>query len=228
VSQRPNHGGRSPRSPRAPLPPLDVVNVGYDSANHYVLGPPHARLLVDVGLPGTLPKLLATLRRKDVPLQAVRYLLVTHYHPDHAGIAQDLKRQGVRLVVLDVQRTAIPSLNAFLRRKGRYGGHGGSPEITLHDNVDLRPDQSRAFLGELGITGEIVPTPGHSDDSVTLALDGGAAFTGDLPPPGLAGGVSAAAVALSWSRLRALGVRRVHPGHGPARPLPGPEPPPRP
>ncbi|MGL5172458.1 MAG: MBL fold metallo-hydrolase, partial [Olsenella sp.] len=47
-------------------------------------------LLVDTGWAGTLRELFASLKREDVPLADVRYLIVTHYHPDHMGIAQDL------------------------------------------------------------------------------------------------------------------------------------------
>jgi ribonuclease/clavin/mitogillin len=195
-------------------PAVNVVNVGYGSTNYYVLGPDDARLLVDVGMPGTLPRLLANLRRKDVPPRTIRHLLVTHFHPDHAGIAQELKREGVHLIVLDVQRAAVPTLNRFLSRLG------GSAEITLHDSVDLRVHASRAFLAGLGIAGEIVPTPGHSDDSVTLVLDEGVGFTGDLTPPDFAPDVSRDAVASSWRRLRQLGMSRVYPGHGPPRPMP--------
>src|SRR5262249_14419251 len=125
--------------------PVNIVDVGDDSAHYCAVGRDDARLLVDVGMPGTLPKLLATLRRKGIPLATIRHLLATHYHPDHAGIAQELKRRGVRLIVLDVQRPAVPILNAFMQR------HGALVEITLHDNVDLRADDSRAFLATLGI-----------------------------------------------------------------------------
>ncbi len=47
----------------------------------------------------------------------------------------------------------------------------------------LEINASRAFLARIGILGEIISTPGHSDDSVTLILDQGVAFTGDLTPP---------------------------------------------
>ncbi len=49
----------------------NIVNVGYDSANYYVIATPAARLLVDVGWPGTLPKLQATLKRMGVPLASI-------------------------------------------------------------------------------------------------------------------------------------------------------------
>ena len=114
---------------------------------------------------------------------------------------------------MDVQRPALAAFNAFLQRRRAV-------EITLHDNVDLRLDDSRAFLATLRIAGQVVATPGHSEDSVTLVLDEGVAFTGDLPLPGFAADESAAVVARSWDKLRALGVRRICPGHGPVRSLP--------
>ena len=82
---------------------MNIVNVGYDSTNYYVLGASTNRLLIDVGWPGTLPRLLATLKRKDIALQEIGYLLITHYHPDHAGLAQEVKTNGVRLIVLKQQ-----------------------------------------------------------------------------------------------------------------------------
>jgi endoribonuclease LACTB2 len=189
---------------------INIVNVGYDSTNYYVLGANAARLLVDVGMPGTLPKLMASLRRKDIRIQDIGYLLVTHYHPDHAGLAQEVKAQGVQLIVLEPQLPAIPQLKAFIKPSMPYAN------ITLHDTIQLALDDSRAFLRGIGIAGSIIGTPGHSDDSVTLVLDDGGAFTGDLPPP-LVGADDA--VARSWQAIRSLKATTIYPGHGPARSL---------
>ena len=41
---------------------------------------------------------------------------------------------------------------------------------------------SRKFLLEIGIRGEIVSTPSHSRDSISLILDDGDCFVGDLEP----------------------------------------------
>lgn len=38
---------------------------------------------------------------------------------------------------------------------------------------------SRAFLAGIGIDGEIISTPSHSPDSVSLVLDDGDCFVGD-------------------------------------------------
>ena len=193
---------------------IDIVNAGYDSTNYYVLSASRARLLVDVGWPGTLPKLLGALKRKGIALQDIGYLLVTHYHPDHAGLAQEVKAKGVRLIVLDQQLAAIPRLATYMKPVNPY------VPIALHDNLQLTTGESRAFLKRIGVAGEIVWTPGHSDDSVSLVLDAGAAFTGDLTPPGLADERDADVVRRSWEALRALRATEIYTGHGPVRPMP--------
>ncbi len=190
-----------------------ILNVGYDSANYYLLGDGASRLLIDVGWPGTLPKLLAALKRKGVALKEVSALLVTHYHPDHAGLAQELKDRGVPLVVVETQRPAIPELRRHIKASYPY------VEISLNGNVDLSEAGSRGFLQRLGISGEIISTPGHSADSVTLVLDEGAAFTGDLTPLALATDEALAELKQSWAKIRAHGARTIYPGHGPVRGL---------
>jgi ribonuclease/clavin/mitogillin len=179
-----------------------------------VLGASSKRLLVDVGWPGTLPKLLAMLKRKGIALQDIGYLRITHYHPDHAGLAQEVKANGVRLIVLHQKLSAIPMLKSYMKPVNPY------LNITLHDNLPMTTGESRAFLTRIGIVGEIVWTPGHSDDSVSLVLDEGIAFTGDLPPPGFVEESASATVRQSWDALRTLHVRQIYPGHGPVRPLP--------
>ena len=42
--------------------------------------------------------------------------------------------------------------------------------------------ESREFLLGIGIGGEIISTPSHSPDSVSLILDDGDCFVGDLQP----------------------------------------------
>jgi glyoxylase-like metal-dependent hydrolase (beta-lactamase superfamily II) len=190
----------------------NIVNVGYDSTNYYVIETATTKLLVDVGFPGTLPKLRHALQRTGIPLTSIAYLLVTHYHPDHAGLAQEVKQQGARLIVLDHQVAAIPALQRYMKPEYHYRA------ITLDDNVTISPAQSRAFLRKIGIDGEIIATPGHSDDSVTLILDAGMAFTGDLPPPHMAADDSSV-LADSWAQIRARKVQTIYPGHGPVHPL---------
>jgi glyoxylase-like metal-dependent hydrolase (beta-lactamase superfamily II) len=194
-----------------------IVNVGYRSTNFWVVSAGTSRLLVDLGWPGTLGTLRANLDRMGIPLQEIRYGFATHYHPDHAGLAQELKQLGMPLLVLDTQVAFIPQLKRWTKPQDHF------VDISLQGNVTIACAGSRALLARIGIAGEILPTPGHSDDSVSLLLDDGSVFTGDLTPPGFAVDEDVDTVAASWQRLRDRGATRVYPGHGPVRPLkPGP------
>jgi glyoxylase-like metal-dependent hydrolase (beta-lactamase superfamily II) len=188
---------------------VSIVNVGYRSTNYWVVSAGTSRLLVDIGWPGTLGTMKANLKRMDVPLREIRYALATHYHIDHAGLAEELKKEGVPLLVLDVQVDAIPVMKTWTKPSDHY------IEITPHGNVVISFDESRALLGQIGIPGEILPTPGHSEHCVSLLLDDGSAFTGDLPPEAYAFDNPVAMA--SWSLLRRRGATRVYPAHGPIR-----------
>ena len=190
---------------------VTIINVGYRSTNYWVVSAGTSRLLVDLGHPGTMGMMRASLRRMNVPIEEIRYGIATHYHIDHAGAAQDLKLAGVPLLVMENQVTAIPLMKTWTKPQDQY------LEITLHDNRTVSFAEGRAVLEEIGIGGEIVPTPGHSDDSVSLLLDDGSVFTGDLTHPKLVWEGDAAVVSASWRLLRDRGATRVYPGHGPVR-----------
>jgi glyoxylase-like metal-dependent hydrolase (beta-lactamase superfamily II) len=192
---------------------MTIVNVGYRSTNYWVISAGRSRLLVDLGWPGSMGRMRASLKRKDIPIEEIRYGLATHYHIDHAGLAQELKQAGVPLLVLDVQVQAIRLMKRWTKPEDNY------LDITLQDNVTIPCAESRPLLESIGIQGQIVPTPGHSDDSVSLLLDDGSAFTGDLTHPTRIGLEDPAVVLASWQRLQELGATRIHPGHGPAWPL---------
>jgi endoribonuclease LACTB2 len=185
-----------------------IVNVGYRSTNFWVVSAGQNRLLVDLGWPGKAAALFANLERMGVPLKELRYGLATHYHIDHAGAAQDLKNRGVPLLVMQEQVHAIALMKQWTKPVDNY------TDIATHDNVVIPASESRALLSTIGIAGEIVPTPGHSDDSVTLVLDIGCAFTGDLTLESMIAEEDPTVVAQSWQLLRDRKVTTIYPGHG--------------
>ena len=187
---------------------MNILNVGYDSTNYYLLEINNGMLLVDNGWPGTLPKFLAVLKRKDVSPDRVKYLLVTHFHPDHSGLTQELKNMGASLILPESQVSFTGSMDELYRSKG-LPYHPLTPE----NNILLNFTESRAYLGALGLEGEIIPTPGHSADSVTLILDVGYAFTGDLPHRFLLPDDDLTS-RQSWDRIHQHKVKSIFPGHG--------------
>lgn len=189
--------------------PQTIVNVGHRSTHYWVISSGRSRLLVDLGWPGRVDALLWELARADIPLSEIRAGFATHYHIDHAGAAQDLKERGMPLWVFAQQVAAIPAMKQHVKPADRY------TEILPQGNIVLPCADSRARLAAIGIAGEVVPTPGHSDDSVSLVLDSGECFTGDLTREDRVGLENPAVVRASWDRLRALGATWVYAGHGP-------------
>lgn len=197
----------------APHANPSIVNVGYRSTNFWVVSAGTSRLIVDLGWPNTWETMKAGLARMDVPLRELRFGLATHYHLDHAGLAQEFKLAGVPLLVVDLQQEWIPRITDYVKPVDRF------TDITLHDNRVITLDDSRHVLAAIGIAGRIVYTPGHSSDSVSLLLDGGEVFTGDLTHPIFVTEAEAEITNASWQRLRDRGATRVYPGHGPIRPM---------
>jgi endoribonuclease LACTB2 len=193
----------------AKLLPLTIVNIGYRSTNYWVISAGTSRLLVDIGWTGTLGTMKANLRKKDIPLSEIRYAFATHYHIDHAGLAEELKREGVPLIVLDIQVDAISIMKTWTKPVDNY------VDITEDGNIIISFEHSRQLFRQIGFDGEILHTPGHSDHCVSLLLDDGSVFTGDLPPETYAFDNPIALA--SWRRLRGHGATRVYPAHGPIR-----------
>lgn len=188
---------------------LDLVDLGYDSTHYYGLSAPGGWLLIDAGWPGTLPKLRAAHTRMGIQERDLRYLLCTHFHPDHAGIAQDLKNLGVRLIVPPEQEHGAIAQRTIMRPRDPY------IDIDMATNLTLPLAESAAFLASVGIPGCLIHTPGHSDDSVSLVLEDGRAFIGDLYGRAWSPEPDQAKVDRSWRALQAAGARRIFPGHGP-------------
>jgi glyoxylase-like metal-dependent hydrolase (beta-lactamase superfamily II) len=109
---------------------------------------------------------------------------------------------------METQIGFIAPLKSLIKAK-----HISYKEIRENDNYNLKIKDSRKFLASLGIAGEIIATPGHSEDSVTLILDEGSAFTGDLPPRFLVSDDDTITHE-SWEKISRHKINRIFPAHG--------------
>ncbi len=187
---------------------MNIVNVGYHSTNYYALEINNGKLLIDCGWPGTLPQFTAELKRKGIALDEIKYVLVTHFHLDHAGLVQEFKDRGAKLILMETQVGFIEPLNSLIKTK-----YIPYTELRDDDNINLTFKESRKFLASLEIAGEIIATPGHSDDSITLVLDEGFAFTGDLRSRFIVP-EDDRVTRESWDRIYQHKITRIFPAHG--------------
>ena len=185
---------------------MKILNLGYRSVNCYLLVTEKAKLLVDVGWPGGMQELKWSFASVGLSVKEVTHVLVTHYHIDHGAIAQEMKNKGAKLIVLESQKEYINLQKRLIKPPLIFH------EINIHDNIELMFRESRVFLKTLSIDGEIIATTGHSPDHVTLVLDDGSAFTGDLPSENAS---SEGSITFdNWQRLRSMNVRKIYPAHG--------------
>ena len=198
---------------------LAVTVLNYHVTNCYLIPAATGLLLVDADMAGTLPLMFRSLGEAGMRVQDIRYLFCTHYDPDHAGIAQDLRAHGVDLVLLDVQVPHIQRQDAIFAKNPRTP----FTPATMEGAIIISCAESRSWLASIGMAGEILHTPGHTDDSVTLVVDGVGAFVGDLPRLQDAPAWNDPVIDASWSAVMRHAPPLIYPGHGPAY-LPQPNP----
>ena len=150
----------------------------YGNTNTYLLNGEYGGLLIDTDYAGTMSGFFRAIKSAEISIRDIAYVIATHYHPDHMGIIGDLQRLGVRLVIVDVQQDSVHfSDGIFAREK-----HLSYTPIDEKNAIGIRCAESRTILEGIGISGEIIHTPSHSKDSISVVLDNGDCYVGDLEP----------------------------------------------
>ncbi len=192
-----------------------LITLTYDSTHYYLIDLPGGKLLVDAGMPGSLPKFKAQLKIYQLDFPAIRYVMFTHTHPDHAGIIQEIKNaSGAKLIIHEIQVAHLPELRAFAEKKSIRG----YVPIRIEKGDIVLQTRNQSTLRGLGIPGEVIETPGHSPDSISLALNSGMAFIGDQPPFPFMDPERDAQWSTSWKKLIDSGAQVLYPSH--AEPIP--------
>ena len=135
-------------------------------------------LLIDTDYAGTLQGFYRAIKSQEIKVSDIKYVLATHYHPDHMGLFGELMKQGVRLLLIDTQTGCVHFSDAiFAKEKNLHFEPIDETQATV-----ISCDESREFLSGLGISGEIISTPSHSPDSISVILDDGTCIVGDPEP----------------------------------------------
>ena len=145
--------------------------------------------LIDTGLPGSTEKLLAAIRKGGKNPEDIRNVVLTHWHPDHAGNAAEVQQRFQARVYAHAAESAILEqgggprpryltpgfvnwmvFNLFIKRVSHH-----VPPVVINERVhdgDLLP-----IAGGL----LVVHTPGHSAGHMALLLEqDGVLIAGDI------------------------------------------------
>ena len=155
-----------------------MIKLRYGNTNTFYIAGAKGGLLIDTDYAGTLPQFFKAIKTACIDISDISYMLATHYHPDHIGIVSELQKLGVTLLIVDVQHSSVHFADDIFFRDKRLNYK------PIDENVAkvISCAESRSFLCSIGINGEIIYTPSHSEDSVSIILDDGNCIVGDLEP----------------------------------------------
>ena len=192
-----------------------MIRLKYGNTNTFFVHGGNGGLLFDTDYAGTLAAFYKAVKQNGIAVKDIGYVLVSHYHPDHMGLVSELMKQGVKLLMADVQKDFIHySDDLFARDHLAYSPIDESPAAVISC------EESRNFLACMGIQGEIIRTPSHSEDSISLVLDNGDCFVGDLEPFEYLEAYRENTVLKSdWEHILSFGPRRIFYAHMPEKRL---------
>ena len=192
-----------------------MIRLRYGNTNTFFVQGGKGGLLFDTDYAGTLPAFCKAAKQNGIAVKDIGYVLASHYHPDHMGLISELMKQGVKLLVVDAQKDFIHYSDSIFARDGI----SCSP-IDETQAILISCEESRDFLSRAGIRGEIIRTPSHSEDSVSLVLDDGDCFVGDLEPfEYLEAYKENAPLRRDWEHILSFGPGRVFYAHMPEKRL---------
>ena len=192
-----------------------MIKLKYGNTNTFFIQGGSGGLLFDTDYAGTLPAFYKAIKQHHIAVKDIGYVMASHYHPDHMGLIGELMKQGVKLLLVDVQKDFI-----------HYSDGIFAKDRILYSSIDettatlISCEESRAFLSRLGIHGEIIRTSSHSQDSVSLVLDDGDCFVGDLEPfVYLEAYEENAPLKEDWEHILSFHPKRVFCAHAPEKTL---------
>lgn len=186
---------------------METYCISIKHANCYLVKVNDYYVAIDAGWPGYINKYKEALKTFNIKPESIKYLVVTHFHPDHAGLIEDIKKLGISFILFEHQLPYIRVMENMCRNDRSY------IPLDMSSNIVLSIDESEIFFTENNIPAQAIITTGHSDDSISMVFKDGSAFIGDLYPPDLVMEDDEKSMQ-SWHDLKLKGAKTIYPAHG--------------
>ncbi len=209
---------------------IHTIPLGFDQT--YIIKD-QGTIMIDGGDSAKGRVFLKNLEKISIKPKEIKLIILTHGHWDHIGSTAEIKEiSGAKAVMHKNEKHWLekslkpmpPGVTTWGVIFGKLVTWGLVPfkKIPATD-VDIVLGDEEFPLYEYGIAGKVVHTPGHSSGSVSILLDTGEAFVGDLAmnkfPLCLKPGLPILAedlsqVRKSWQKLLDSGAETIYPAHG--------------
>ena len=216
---------------------MEIVNVGDRIMNTWLYPIEDGWVMIDTGYENSYASVLKKLRKMQIQPEDVRYLFLTHAHDDHAGFLEEWMTKHPKTQVIAHEK-AIAGLrkgqNSFVGGCSTLGAFLFCQLMALLGNGDHRyPKLREEHLVKIitlngnnlakvenTLQGKILFTPGHTEDSISLLVDGNL-FCGDAAMNGIPSSRKITiwvgdkdAFESSWDRMLASDAKKIYPAHG--------------
>ena len=167
---------------------MKIYNIGNRIMNTYIYKINDGYVMIDTGYEHSLNKVIKKLNKLNINITDIKYVFLTHAHDDHAGFLNELLKINTELKVI-ISDKAMPTLKI-----GQNSFNGGcSTKLALvfckfmailgnseHKFPKIEDKYDDRFITITNeninefqniLNGEIIYTPGHTSDSISLILD---------------------------------------------------------
>jgi hydroxyacylglutathione hydrolase len=183
-----------PASAAAPNAPQVVTfKLSYSNVHLIKSSPP---VLIDAGSPSDWLVLSEQLAAHQIQVCDIRWVIITHAHQDHAGLAHQFQQKCGAKIAMHLRDVPIAAAGGFdpdlkfTRLMSRvvwklvnYTYPAFKPDL-----VWSMAEGESVDLAALGLAARAVSVPGHTPGSLAIALNDGRAFIGDMMAGGYLGG----------------------------------------
>ena len=209
---------------------IHPIILGY---NHAYIIQDKGTVMIDGGAPKELKEFTKAIDEISIKPEDIKLMIMTHGHWDHIGSAKEIKElTGAKIAMHEKEKEwlekglkplppGITTWGSILR---------GMMSIFMVPFIKIPPTEVDLVLGdeelsleEYGIPGKVIYTPGHSAGSVSILLETGDVFVGDMAmnqfPMRIGPGMPVFAededrLKENWKLLLDEGVKTIYPGHG--------------
>lgn len=212
----------------------EIIPLKLKITHCYLIRGENGSVLVDAAPPGAAGLFISLLDQLSIDPTEIRMVFITHGHWDHWGSLNEIRDlTGAKSAINLREKEWVENAEVHIPRGTDLWGkfmHGIMRIMPIRSRmssstIDIDLDDADYRLDNFGISGRLMHTPGHTEGSMSLLLDSGDAFVGDLAMSGfprLRGpgpfvvGDDINVMKRSWQVLLDEGAVKIYPSHGQA------------